>query len=219
MKVLAFDTSSDTGGITLLGSEKGIVRLKLNDTNRIAESIYSLVDRVLKEAETETGKIDLFSSVLGPGSFTGLRVSLSVIKAFAFALGKPVFGTDTMKLMAYEALKIKNSERMFIIQNARRDEVFFSSFDSRLNEIEKIRIIPASLVAGLVRRENMPVVFREDEIRDLIPEGADGIQIEKDLSLSCAELSVRLYDKCCNNGSASDIEPIYVRNDIVRKKL
>ncbi|MCX7959063.1 MAG: tRNA (adenosine(37)-N6)-threonylcarbamoyltransferase complex dimerization subunit type 1 TsaB, partial [Deltaproteobacteria bacterium] len=218
MRVLAFDTSSDEGGIALLDKGEKIFHIRLADTNRIAENIYSLLKRVLLETNLSISDIDLFSAVLGPGSFTGLRVSLAAIKAFALALEKPVYGIETMKLMVFSALKIRNFERAFVMQNARREEVFLSLFDNELNEIEPVRIVPVSALFNLFKKDSLPVVVREDESVRLLPDDIDCVKIEKDLSVVCAELSQMLFLKGYNITSPSDIEPVYIRNDVVRQK-
>lgn len=218
MNILAFDTSSEIGGITLLDSENAIFNIRIEDTNRIAENIYSFINRLLKDSGKGLKDIGLFTAVLGPGSFTGLRVSLSVIKAFSLSLNKPVFGIDTMRLMAYSTLKLKGFNKLAVIQNARRGEVFLSIYDKELNQEGAIRIVTIESLTRILMAGGFIVSIRESEIKELLPRDIEIVEIDKDLSVPCAELSLKLYNQGSNIYSVSDIEPIYVRNDIVRKK-
>ncbi|MCX7943909.1 MAG: tRNA (adenosine(37)-N6)-threonylcarbamoyltransferase complex dimerization subunit type 1 TsaB [Deltaproteobacteria bacterium] len=218
MRVLAIDTSSDVGGITILSSNNEINRLGIGDSGKLAENIYSMIEKVLINSNINITCIDLFSAVLGPGSFTGLRVALSVIKAFAFSLNKPVYGIDTMRLMAHAAFKTRDTSRVFIVQNARRGEVFISLFDRSLKEIEGVRIISSAELLNVLKREKCPAVIREVELANLFPDPLEVICVERDLSLSCAELSLVALKEGLAPFLPSELEPIYVRNDVVRSK-
>lgn len=60
--------------------------------NKRPESILNLVERVCKKAKIDTSQIDEIFVYEGPGSFTGLKVGVSVANALSFALGKKVNG-------------------------------------------------------------------------------------------------------------------------------
>lgn len=219
MKILAIDTSSEIGGISILDKERGkIYNRRIENTSRVAESIYSHLKNAFLESGYQLSDIDIFSTVLGPGSFTGLRVSLSVLKAFVMALQKPLIGIETFKVMAYSAIKIRGSDSIFVIGNARRDELFISLYDRELNEKMPIRIIPSTKLSDFLKDDNIVAVYRDIEVQQFIPEYIDHIKMDKDLSSNCAELGLNLYNSGVNIAQASDIEPLYVRDDVVRIK-
>ncbi|MGB9599633.1 MAG: tRNA (adenosine(37)-N6)-threonylcarbamoyltransferase complex dimerization subunit type 1 TsaB [Myxococcota bacterium] len=219
MRVLSIDTSSETGGITILDNEQGkLYRRIIENTNRVAESIYSHLESSLFESGIRLSDIDILTTVLGPGSFTGLRVSLSVLKAFAMVLNKPLLGIETFKVMAYASRKVREAKNILITGNARRDELFIALYDNELNEKMPIRIIPFNELSNFIKEEDLLIVYRDIEVKDFIPRSMNHIQIDKDLSSDCAELSLKLYNSPNMLKNASDIEPVYVRNDIVRTK-
>ena len=62
--------------------------------------IIPLIEKALKKAKLSLRDINYFACGLGPGSFTGLRVGLAVIKGFAFSLNKPVVGIISLDCLA-----------------------------------------------------------------------------------------------------------------------
>jgi len=68
-----------------------------------AESLLAQVDEVLRKAALELSDIDGLAVSIGPGSFTGLRIGLSVAKGLAWSTGKPLAGVSTLKALALKA--------------------------------------------------------------------------------------------------------------------
>ena len=59
------------------------------------------VDKVLKQADLSPAECDFFAAVVGPGSFTGIRIGISTIKGFCLAAGKPSLPVTSFETMAY----------------------------------------------------------------------------------------------------------------------
>ena len=68
-------------------------------------------------------KIDGFAVGLGPGSFTGLRVGLSTVKALAFASQKPIVGIPSLDVLAMSS-KDEGINQVCVVSDARRDMVY-----------------------------------------------------------------------------------------------
>lgn len=62
--------------------------------------INMYVEDVLKTANIKLSEVDLFVSGIGPGSFTGIRISLNLIKTFAYCHGKSVLGINSLENLA-----------------------------------------------------------------------------------------------------------------------
>jgi len=76
----------------------------------------------------ELKDVDAFVIGSGPGSFTGLRISFSVIKAFTVALGKPVSQRGSFFSCAYPFREF--AKKIAVISDARRGLIYFASFES-----------------------------------------------------------------------------------------
>ena len=100
---LALDTSSQSMSVALLRGDEVAVEACPGNAGHHAETIISMVDEVLKSSRSTLREVDLFAVTTGPGAFTGLRVGISTVKGFAYALGKPVVGVSALDALAHNA--------------------------------------------------------------------------------------------------------------------
>ncbi len=99
MKILSVDTS--TKFLTLAVYNEGrVCEYNLETGNRLSVLLVPHIKIVLKAAGMSLRDIDYFACGLGPGSFTGLRIGVSAVKGFSFALNKPVIGIPTLDALA-----------------------------------------------------------------------------------------------------------------------
>lgn len=68
---------------------------------RQSEILVPAIDEILKKAEITAADLDYTSLTVGPGSFTGLRLGISALKAIELAYGVPVYGISSLKLYEY----------------------------------------------------------------------------------------------------------------------
>jgi tRNA threonylcarbamoyladenosine biosynthesis protein TsaB len=100
MRVLGIDTSTLCGSVGLIEGEQVLCEYSLNRKISHSERVLKTIDRVLEDSGVLIGEIDGFAISIGPGSFTGLRIGVSVVKGLAFATGKPVAGVSTLDALA-----------------------------------------------------------------------------------------------------------------------
>lgn len=122
MKLLAVETSSKTASVALVSEEKLLGEFTVQTKFTHSQSLLPMVDQMLKQAGVTIAEIDGFAASVGPGSYTGLRIGIAAVKAFGFALNKPVYGVETLMAMIDQA-----KEKMGILLalvDARRDRVY-----------------------------------------------------------------------------------------------
>ena len=137
MKVLGIDTSTKTTAIGLI--EDGEVLCDYNLTGRVAhsESVTDMIHEIFKKFEFSLNDIDLIAVGIGPGSFTGLRIGITIAKVMAFALDKEVIGVSSLV-----ANSMSDDGLVSTIVDARRGNVY----------------------ASIIKNEDEPEVLFEDEI-------------------------------------------------------
>lgn len=100
MITLAIDTSEARGSVALV-SDGGILSARRHETEEDYSSwLLPIVNEALAEAGVKLEVIDLLAVSTGPGSFTGLRVGLTAVKAWAEVYSKPVVGVSRLEAMA-----------------------------------------------------------------------------------------------------------------------
>ncbi|MCP4669866.1 MAG: tRNA (adenosine(37)-N6)-threonylcarbamoyltransferase complex dimerization subunit type 1 TsaB [Desulfobacula sp.] len=107
---------------------------KLTHSRRILKMIEHMLE---KRACVELDDIDGFIAAKGPGSFTGLRIGISVIKGMAQALDKPATGVSSLDGIAFRFQY--SPDPVCIMMDARRDEVYCA-----LYEFEQGRLVSKS---------------------------------------------------------------------------
>ncbi len=101
-----------------------------------ASQLISYIDKAIKKEEIDLSTIDVFVIGSGPGSFTGLRISFSVIKAFMIAKEKPAIAIGSFYSCAYP-LRSK-SANLAVVSDARRNLIYLSCFRAKNGDLIKI---------------------------------------------------------------------------------
>lgn len=99
--ILSLDTATEILGLALLQEGRVVSRLTLAVGRRHSECLPGVPDRFLAEAGSAVSDLTGLAVSLGPGSFTGLRVGLSLAKGLAEALSLPLVGIPTLQALAW----------------------------------------------------------------------------------------------------------------------
>lgn len=137
MKILGIDTSTKTTAIGIIEDDE--VLCDYNLTGRVAhsESVTDMIHEIFKKFEFALEDIDLIAVGLGPGSFTGLRIGITIAKVMAFALDKEIIGVSSLV-----ANSMSDDGLVSTIVDARRGNVY----------------------ASIIKNEDEPEILFEDKI-------------------------------------------------------
>ncbi len=131
MKLLSLSTAEQGCSLAIVDGDTLIYEefwtSKLTHSKRLVEMIeHMLEDR----AGLELKNIDGFVAAKGPGSFTGLRIGISVAKGLAFAVEKPALGVSSLDGIAFQF--VYSSIPVCVMMDAKRNEVYcaFYTFDN-----------------------------------------------------------------------------------------
>lgn len=139
--IINIETSSKTCSVAL--TKDGMVEFELEDTEGMnhASKLAPFVERCMEELKRKEEKLDAVAVSLGPGSYTGLRIGLSLAKGLAFSLGIPLIGLSTLQILAVKAMfrnvVWEGDEIIVGMIDARRMEVFAGGYDFSLKEVVK----------------------------------------------------------------------------------
>ncbi len=131
MKVLGIETATEVCAAAIARDGRVIAEVSVDKKNVHAERLLALISTVLEETATTVDGIDGIAVSIGPGSFTGLRIGLSVAKGLAYASSKPLVAVPTLEALAYRAFhagKVETGGSVLAALDARRDEVYCQLF-------------------------------------------------------------------------------------------
>lgn len=137
--ILNIETSSKFCSVAL--SIDGYAEFHIEDDKEMnhAVALAPMVDRCLSELKKKEVKLDAVAVSIGPGSYTGLRIGLSLAKGVCFGLDIPLITVPTLKILATKAMfrhfDLDSTELLVPLIDARRMEVYTAAYDFALNEV------------------------------------------------------------------------------------
>jgi tRNA threonylcarbamoyladenosine biosynthesis protein TsaB len=103
MIVLGIDTSGYTNAVGIVDGKKVLADESIPARTDSLEQIVANIDDILRKTGLKLEDVEGIGVGLGPGSWTGIRVGVTVGKMLAFSSGKPVAGIPTLEALAYAA--------------------------------------------------------------------------------------------------------------------
>ena len=136
MTILAIDTSCSVASAALLRDGQVLRELKSGTQLDHSRMILPLCERLLGESGEKLSGVDVFCAVTGPGSYTGIRIGVSSVKGFCFALSKPCFGASSLLSAAYSGDLPEGV--IWALVHARQDEFYVASFEKNGEAITRL---------------------------------------------------------------------------------
>ncbi len=200
-------------GIMESGIAKGLIFI--NDGSPGSEILLATVDQLLNTLRLDKKSLNAICVTLGPGAFTSLRISLSVAESMGIGLNIPVYGVDTLRLIA-GTLPFYSS-RIKIIQNAYKGEFYtasYSTLSGKTEVLEELQLIkPQTFYEKL---ESGDLVLGTG-ISELIKREFDlekkGVRWSLNFHQNVSGIAVIEYffDHELKEPSLKPLEPIYIR--------
>ncbi|NLC79531.1 MAG: tRNA (adenosine(37)-N6)-threonylcarbamoyltransferase complex dimerization subunit type 1 TsaB [Ruminococcaceae bacterium] len=126
MTVFAVDSSSLSASAAVIRDGAVIAESFANVGLTHSETLLPICDEVFKRACLTPAEIDYFAVTSGPGSFTGLRIGMGVVKGLAFASKKPCVSVPTFEALAFGMLG--TARTVVATSDARRERVYCAQF-------------------------------------------------------------------------------------------
>jgi tRNA threonylcarbamoyladenosine biosynthesis protein TsaB len=159
---LAIDTTEKRGSVALLRDHMCVAVAKHDWEVDYSAWLLPTVRKVLGAAGTKMKQVDLLAVATGPGSFTGLRVGLTTVKAWAEVYAKPVAGVSRLEAIA----RTVNRQGSFVaaFYDAQRGQLFgalYRNLYGRMSRIgDEMVVNPEEFVAMVEERAaNEPVTW------------------------------------------------------------
>lgn len=162
MKILAIDTSAVAASCAVCEDGNLLAESFLSRKLTHSQTILPMVEDMLKNCHLSLGEIDAFAVAAGPGSFTGLRIGISAVKAIAFAVEKPAAGVSTLLALAYNLMGTRGI--ICPVMDARCGQVYTAVFRGTETSLERLvedEAVPVeqifSQLEEISRTEKFPV--------------------------------------------------------------
>jgi len=136
MRILALDTSTNVASVAILEDDVIIGEYSCNKGKTHSQRLMPMIQSLLEKVGLSATDMDAFSASIGPGSFTGLRIGVTTVKAMAFAAEKPVISIHTLDALAFN---LSMSKALICpIIDARNSQVFTAVYRFINNKLERL---------------------------------------------------------------------------------
>jgi tRNA threonylcarbamoyladenosine biosynthesis protein TsaB len=143
MLILGIDTATRIASVGLVRDGEVMIEESSPAVSNHTDTLLPLVLRLLEGANVPLTKMQGFGVSIGPGSFTGLRIALSTVKGFAYALKQKVAGVSTLEALARTVSDWEGD--ICPILDARKGEVYTARF--RRDQYGKVlRVAPDQVI-------------------------------------------------------------------------
>ncbi len=200
MLTLAVDTSTQSGSVAILSDNKLLGEIYIDNNFTHSETLLTNIDTLLKYVGKNISDIGLFVSSIGPGSFTGIRIGLSLLKGFSCSMNKPLVGVSSIDALAME---YKGEGNFCAFIEGRANEVFYSVFKRDDSEIVKISDYNCAEKDILNNFDRKIGICKSD----LLTDNEKGNLFAHNFAL----LGIRKFNLSNDNSIESNVVPMYLK--------
>lgn len=197
MKILAIDFSSSLRNVALAEASGGKARVLARAEERHGQSTHAfgMIEKLLSEGQVERAEIDCLAIGLGPGSYAGIRVSLSIAQGWQLATGVKTTGISSITCLAEAARRGGHRGRVAVVVDAQRGEFYLAEYD----------------ISDAVFRETKPLaIVSRGELESRLANG--GVVLGPDLA-GASEMVIELYPDAAILAQLVASDPVFVSAD------
>ncbi len=197
--LLALDTATEYCSVALFANHQTF-SLDEHCKNQHAAKLLGMIDNLLQQAQIKINDIDAIAFGCGPGSFTGVRIAVSIAQGLAYGIQKPVIPISTLNIMAQNAYQQYGVKHAQVALDARMEQCYYGQYALDTNALMQPE--------GEMELLFLEGVNKTDIIYypDILP-----------LASSALPLALALFQK--NNVISPELaQPIYLRNNVAQKK-
>jgi len=201
--ILSVESSAKTGSVAVSVGGKLVWNKEHSEFISHSSVLGVFISEAICFIHSNHIRLDAVAVSEGPGSYTGLRIGISLSKGLCYGLGIPLIAIPTLKIMASHFFP--STSYLCPMIDARRMEVYAALYDGNLNEIKPVRpiIIDAELFRDLQDNDNREIIF--------FGSGAD--KCKKIIPLSNAVFVDGIYPKASN--MIEEAEKAFIKNEFV----
>ena len=121
---VAIETSGRIGSVAIVEGGQVVATEQFAHGLRHAASIVPIIDRLIRARNWGPKDIEQIYVSAGPGSFTGLRIGITVAKTMALVGGAKIVAVPTVRVLAVNAANPADARHLIIVLDAKRDPDF-----------------------------------------------------------------------------------------------
>jgi len=206
MRVLGIDTTKKNAKIFLVDTKENEKSyfLELNDDIKHSEGLFLYIEKAMLENRIQISEVDCFACVVGPGSFTGIRVGMATIKGLNKALNKSVVSLNTFELL------MSNIKNGLILLNSTNTSCYYAKVVK--SQIVDTGVIEKNNIVEFANGGDIVILKEEQELVNL---EYNNCKIIDDLSTLYSDAVINKL----NSGDYGEFLPYYLQLSQAERNL
>jgi len=201
MKILALEFSSERRSVAVVVD--GAVRGRAEESGGRSTRAIGLIEHALGAAKLDREEVECIAVGIGPGSYAGIRVAISIAQGWQVARGVRLLGVGSVECIAAQAQAAKLEGRINVLIDAQRNEFYFAAYEVSEQSLRPVKPL------RLIQREEAKTIGASGQLLiwpDLLPRFP-----QSKVMLPDAGMLGQLASKRTDFLSGDRLEPIYLR--------
>lgn len=225
--ILNIETATEVCSVNLAHDGEILVEKESSEGLNHSQLLTVFIDELFRENNFEPAQLDAVAVSKGPGSYTGLRIGVSVAKGLCYSLGIPLIAVGTLKALGKYAVQnredyiqgIGNAEDALFCPmiDARRMEVYTALFNAKGDKIKPVSAKIIDENSFLEYLNQHPVLFFGNGAEKCKPALTHSNAVFSGPLKASARFMIKLAEEKYNNNDFEDVayfEPFYLKNFI-----
>lgn len=204
MIILAFDSTAKAASVAVCDGEKLLALYNIDNGLTQSELLLPMAENMLKNLKLTFGDVELLACAVGPGSFTGVRIGVALVKGMAFGKSIPCVSVSTLDELAEN---LGGLDGIIVpCMDARRQQVYTATYrgkDGKLEKLTEDRAIAISELAEELKAYSGESIYLSGDGYEVAKKGltAAGVAVKDTPALlitenaySVAKIAKRKYD-------------------------
>jgi len=222
-KAIAIETSGRAGQIAVCENGKELREEEFAHGLAHAAEIVAIIDRLTRDVQWRPTDIQQIYVSAGPGSFTGLRIAITLAKTMAFATGAKVVAVPTVRVLVENAPA--EAMEVVVVLDAKRDQIFTARFVRDGADWKEVEGAHLDSIGAMLERAGRPVYLigeGQPYHEKFLDRGDAGVIVtEEKLWRARAAVVGRIGWEMAQRGEFADVDrltPIYIRRPEAEEK-
>ena len=160
MAIMAINTSGPICSVAIINKNNDVYYEENTSHNQHSESLFKLINRLFTKSKNSYNNITNLAVVVGPGSFTGIRVGIAAAQGINLASKITIHGISTLEMQAYlisNSADVKNKEILAIIEVS-NNNFYSQTFTHQLVETSKIQMFNKEGILKYLTHDITPIM-------------------------------------------------------------
>ncbi len=224
MKILSISTSSNICSVALLEDNNVIKEITNDDGNTHSVKLMPQIEQLLKETNMSLKDIDLLACDKGPGSFTGIRIGISTVKAFCDVYNIPSLAISSLMGLAYQT---DFDGLVCSLIDAKNDNVYFGLFNKHQKQSEYLAK-NINFITEILKICNKPIFFvgngsivYQDVLKSFLNENAIFVENNNYYNVDAVCIGKAAFDIFSSKKYSEEynLSPLYLKKSNAEREL